>query len=61
MGSKVILQVDKFVIAHSDDFRWFGSENVTYEWDALIKNFNKHKLRNVHVHIVWYKATPISF
>ena len=32
-----------FVIAHSDDFRWFGSENVTYEWDALIKNFNKHK------------------
>ena len=32
-----------FVIAHSDDFRWFGSENVTHEWDALIKNFNKHK------------------
>ena len=32
-----------FVIAHSDDFRWFGSENVTHEWVALIKNFNKHK------------------
>ena len=32
-----------FVIAHSDDFRWFGSEDVTHEWDALIKNFNKHK------------------
>ena len=32
-----------FVIARSDDFRWFGSEDVTHEWDALIKNFNKHK------------------
>ena len=32
-----------FVIAHSDDFRWFGSKDVTHEWDALIKNFNKHK------------------
>ena len=32
-----------FVIAHNDDFRWFGSEDVTHEWDALIKNFNKHK------------------
>ena len=32
-----------FVIAHSDDFCWFGSEDVTHEWDALIKNFNKHK------------------
>ena len=32
-----------FVIAHSDDFRWFGSEDVTHEWDALIKNLNNHK------------------
>ena len=32
-----------FVIAHSDDFRWFGSEDVIHEWDALIKNFNEHK------------------
>ena len=32
-----------FVIAHSDDFRWFGSEDITHKWDALIKNFNKHK------------------
>ena len=32
-----------FVIAHSDDFRWFGSKDVTYGWDVLIKNFNKHK------------------
>ena len=31
------------VIAHSDDFRWFGSEDVLYEWEALIKNFNAHK------------------
>ena len=28
------------VIAHSDDFRWFGSEDVLYEWEALVKNFN---------------------
>ena len=32
-----------FVIAHSDDFRWFGSESVLCEWDYLVKNFNKHK------------------
>ena len=32
-----------FVIAHSDDFRWFGSEDVLHEWDALVKNFNAHK------------------
>ena len=32
-----------FVIAHSDDSRWFGSEDVAHEWDALIKNFNKLK------------------
>ena len=32
-----------FVIAHSDDFRWFGSEDVLHEWDALVKNFNTHK------------------
>ena len=31
------------VIAHSDDFRWFDSEDVLYEWDNLIKNFNAHK------------------
>ena len=31
------------VIAHSDDFRWFGSEDVRYEWEALVKNFNAHK------------------
>ena len=32
-----------FVIAHSDDFRWFGSEDVLHEWDALVKNLNAHK------------------
>ena len=31
------------VIAQSDDFRWFGSEDVLYEWEALVKNFNAHK------------------
>ena len=31
------------IIAHSDDFRWFGSEDVLYEWEALVKNFNAHK------------------
>ena len=24
-----------FVIAHSDDFSWFGSEDVFHEWDVL--------------------------
>ena len=28
------------VIAHSDDIRWFASEDVLHEWDALVKNFN---------------------
>ena len=32
-----------FVIAHSDDFRWFRSEDVLHEWDALVINFNAHK------------------
>ena len=27
------------------NFRWFGPEDVTHEWDALIKNFNKHKYK----------------
>ena len=31
------------VIEHSDDFRWFGSEDVLYEWETLVKNFNAHK------------------
>ena len=31
-----------FIIAHSDGFRWSGSEDVTHEW-TLIKNFNVHK------------------
>ena len=31
-----------FVIAHSDDFRCFGSEYVLHDWDALVKNFNAH-------------------
>ena len=29
-----------FIIAHRDDFRWFGSEDVLHEWDAWVKNSN---------------------
>jgi hypothetical protein len=29
-------------IAHSDDFRWFGPVKNLYEWDNIIKIFNKH-------------------
>ena len=31
------------IIAHSDDFRWFGSDDVLSEWDLLITTFNEHK------------------
>ena len=31
------------IIAHSDDFRWFGSSNMIHEWDLLIQTFNEHK------------------
>ena len=31
------------VIAHSDDFRWSGSGDVLFEWEAFVKNFNAHK------------------
>jgi hypothetical protein len=30
------------IIAHSDDFRWFGPEENPDEWDNVIKMFNKH-------------------
>jgi hypothetical protein len=30
------------IIAHSDDFRWFGPEENLDEWDNIIKIFNKH-------------------
>jgi hypothetical protein len=30
------------IIAHSDDFRWFGPEENLDEWDNVIKIFNKH-------------------
>ena len=32
-------------MVHSDDFRWFGDKKDLNEWDALIKNFNKHKYK----------------
>lgn len=31
------------IIAHSDDFRWFGPDNMLHEWDLLIKTFGEHK------------------
>ena len=31
------------VIAHSDDFRWFGPDDLISEWDHLVATFNKHK------------------
>ena len=33
------------LIVHSDDFRWFGDKKDLNEWDALLKNFNKHKYK----------------
>jgi hypothetical protein len=30
------------IIAHSDDFRWFGPEENLDEWDSVVKIFNKH-------------------
>jgi hypothetical protein len=31
------------VIAHSDDFRWFGPDDLISEWDLLVATFNRHK------------------
>ena len=31
------------LIAHSDDFRWFGPLALISEWDLLIATFNSHK------------------
>lgn len=31
------------VIAHSDDFRWFGPPDLIKEWDLLVLTFNKHR------------------
>lgn len=31
------------VIAHSDDFRWFGPPDMVHEWDLLVLTFNKHR------------------
>ena len=33
------------LMAHSDDFRWFGDIKDIAEWDLLLKNFNKHKYK----------------
>ena len=30
------------IIAHSDDFRWYGPADHIHEWDHVIKTFNKH-------------------
>ena len=31
------------VIAHSDDFRWFGPQELLSQWDFLVATFNKYK------------------
>jgi hypothetical protein len=31
------------LIAHSDDFRWFGPPSMLHEWDRLVATFNAHK------------------
>ena len=31
------------IIAHSDDFRWFGPPDKLDEWDLIIATFNAHK------------------
>ena len=38
------------LIAHSDDFRWFGDESEICEWKLLVNTFEKHK----------YKVTDVS-
>ena len=35
------------IIAHSDDFRWFGPVELLCEWDLLCATFNAHKYRAV--------------
>ena len=30
------------IIAHSDDFRWFGPSDKLDEWDLVIATFNAH-------------------
>ena len=34
--------IPMIIIAHSDDFRWFGPADHIHEWDAVIATFNKH-------------------
>ena len=31
------------IIAHSDDFRWFGPDDLLSEWELLVSTFNRHK------------------
>lgn len=33
------------IIAHSDDFRWFGPADLLSEWDLLCDTFNAHKYK----------------
>ena len=33
------------IIAHSDDFRWFGPANLLSEWELLCATFNAHKYK----------------
>jgi hypothetical protein len=33
------------IIAHSDDFRWFGPHELLSEWEVLCATFNEHKYK----------------
>ena len=41
MGLKVLSQMAN--LAHSNDFRWFGPDDLLSEWDLLVSTFNHHK------------------
>ena len=43
MGPQVLQRKLIIVIAHSDDFRWFGPDELLSEWDLLVATFNRHK------------------
>jgi hypothetical protein len=30
------------LIAHSDNFRWFGPPTMKHEWDLMVATFNAH-------------------
>jgi hypothetical protein len=34
--------IPMLIMAHSDDFRWFGPPTHIHEWDTVVATFNKH-------------------